>query len=74
MTSLVSDLTKRYDDPADGSTPAEPLLHARLHDLRHVHATTLLLAGVAVHVVAARLGQLGSVHRPTGLRARHPDR
>jgi integrase len=24
--------------------------------LRHVHATTLLLAGVPVHVVAARLG------------------
>ncbi|MBA2532514.1 MAG: site-specific integrase [Nocardioidaceae bacterium] len=30
--------------------------HARLHDLRHLHATTLLLAGVPVHVVAARLG------------------
>jgi len=29
---------------------------ARLHDLRHFHATTLLLAGVPVHVVAARLG------------------
>ncbi len=35
---------------------SEPLPHARLHDLRHVHATTLLLAGVPVHVVAARLG------------------
>jgi len=33
-----------------------PLPHARLHDLRHIHATTLLLAGVPVHVVAARLG------------------
>lgn len=32
------------------------LPHARLHDLRHLHATTLLLAGVPVHVVAARLG------------------
>jgi integrase len=32
------------------------LPHARLHDLRHIHATTLLLAGVPVHVVAARLG------------------
>ncbi|MEV4390715.1 tyrosine-type recombinase/integrase [Nonomuraea sp. NPDC049607] len=30
--------------------------HARLHDLRHIHATILLLAGVPVHVVAARLG------------------
>jgi integrase len=28
----------------------------RVHDLRHLHATTLLLAGVPVHVVAARLG------------------
>jgi len=36
--------------------PAEPLPAARLHDLRHVHATTLLLAGVPVHVVAGRLG------------------
>ena len=26
------------------------------HDLRHVHATRLLLAGEPVHVVAARLG------------------
>jgi integrase len=29
---------------------------APLHDLRHVHATMLLLAGVPVHLVAARLG------------------
>ena len=34
----------------------ELLPPARLHDLRHIHATTLLLAGVPVHVVAARLG------------------
>lgn len=32
------------------------LPHARLHDLRHIHATTLLIAGTPVHVVAARLG------------------
>ncbi|MEV5895763.1 site-specific integrase [Nonomuraea fuscirosea] len=36
--------------------PRAPLPHTRLHDLRHIHATTLLLAGVPVHVVAARLG------------------
>lgn len=35
---------------------ASGLPHARLHDLRHLHATTVLLAGVPVHVVAARLG------------------
>ena len=34
----------------------EQLPHARLHDLRHLHATTLLLSGVPVHVAAARLG------------------
>lgn len=33
-----------------------PLPRIRLHDLRHVHATLLLKAGVPVHVVAARLG------------------
>src|SRR5690348_13746949 len=35
---------------------SKQLPHARLHDLRHLHATTLLLSGVPVHVVAARLG------------------
>ncbi|MGW5364514.1 tyrosine-type recombinase/integrase [Actinopolymorpha pittospori] len=30
--------------------------HARLHDLLHVYATTLPLAGVPAHVVAERLG------------------
>jgi integrase len=30
----------------------------RLHDLRHVHATLMLKAGVPVHVVAARLGHV----------------
>ncbi|WSG70185.1 tyrosine-type recombinase/integrase [Nonomuraea glycinis] len=34
----------------------EPLPMIRLHDLRHVHATLLLLAGVPVHVGAARFG------------------
>ena len=52
MTSLI----KLHNAPKDGTSPAEPLPHARLHDLRHTHATTLLLAGVPVHVVAARLG------------------
>jgi integrase len=28
----------------------------RFHDLRHTHATLLLLAGIPIHVVAARLG------------------
>lgn len=36
--------------------PTAALPQIRLHDLRHIHATTLLLAGEPVHVVAARLG------------------
>lgn len=32
------------------------LAHIRFHDLRHTHATLMLLSGVPIHVVAARLG------------------
>lgn len=49
MTKMITEHNKAV--PA-----AQALPHARLHDLRHLHATTLLLAGVPVHVVAARLG------------------
>ena len=54
VTALMTKLINRYNKSA--TPPAKPLPHARLHDLRHLHATTLLLAGVPVHVVAARLG------------------
>ncbi|NAS22176.1 tyrosine-type recombinase/integrase [Herbidospora sp. NEAU-GS84] len=45
-------LIKRYNLAHENAR----LPHARLHDLRHIHATTLLIAGTSVHVVAARLG------------------
>jgi integrase len=51
VTALMTKLLNRHNRSA-----TRPLPHARLHDLRHLHATTLLLAGVPVHVVAARLG------------------
>ncbi len=54
VTALMTKLINRHND-AD-PPPAKALPHARLHDLRHLHATTLLLAGVPVHVVAVRLG------------------
>jgi integrase len=54
VTALMTKLINRYNKSA--TPPGKPLPHARLHDLRHLHATTLLLAGVPVHVVAARLG------------------
>jgi integrase len=54
VTALMSKLIRQYNRSVSDS--GDPLPHARLHDLRHLHATTLLLAGVPVHVVAARLG------------------
>lgn len=40
------------------ATDGPALRTIRLHDLRHVHATLLLKAGVPVHVLSARLGHL----------------
>jgi hypothetical protein len=54
VSALMNKLISKHNDA--GASPAQALPHARLHDLRHLHATTLLLAGVPVHVVAARLG------------------
>ncbi len=54
VTALMTKLINRHNRSA--TPPTQPLPHARLHDLRHLHATTLLLAGVPVHIVAARLG------------------
>jgi microcystin-dependent protein len=52
MTKFI----RAHNEPENGPRPKDQLPHARLHDLRHLHATTLLLSGVPVHVVAARLG------------------
>ena len=52
MTKII----RAYNSPAEGPRPKDALPHARVHDLRHIHATTLLLNSVPVHVVAARLG------------------
>jgi integrase len=56
VTSLMAKLIRAHNEPGQGPRPEDQLPHARLHDLRHLHATTLLLSGVPVHVVAARLG------------------
>ena len=40
---------------------AEAVPVIRTHDLRHTHATVLLLAGVPVHVVSQRLGHASPV-------------
>ena len=56
VSSLMADLIRAHNVTVGESAAGELLPHARLHDLRHIHATTLLLGGVPVHVVAARLG------------------
>jgi integrase len=56
VTSLMSKLICAHNEPEQEPRQKDQLPHARLHDLRHLHATTLLLSGVPVHVVAARLG------------------
>ena len=56
VSSLIGDLIRAHNVTVGEYGAGELLPHARLHDLRHIHATTLLLAGVPVHVVAARLG------------------
>ena len=56
VSSLIGDLIRAHNATVGEDSAGELLPHARLHDLRHIHATTLLLAGVPVHVVAARLG------------------
>ncbi len=54
-TALMAKLQRQHNTTAvKAGTPALPVI--RLHDLRHLHATLLLKAGVPVHVVAARLG------------------
>jgi integrase len=53
VTALFAKLLRQYNDAHE---PTERLPHARLHDLRHLHATYLLRAGVPVHVVSERLG------------------
>jgi integrase len=54
VTALMNKLIAVHNDSASDAGQALP--HIRLHDLRHLHATPLLLAGIPVHVVAARLG------------------
>jgi len=52
----VSSLMAKPIEAHNKADETAPLPYARLHDLRHAHATLLLVAGVPVHLVAARLG------------------
>jgi len=56
VTSLMSKLIRTHNLPGQGPCPKDQLPHARLHDLRHIHAVTSMLSGAPVHVVAVRLG------------------
>ncbi len=46
VSSLMTVLINPQNDPQGGAKPDDPLPHARLHDLRHIHATTLQGRGV----------------------------
>ena len=48
VTALMAKMIKNHNKEV--AVPSRQIPHARLHDLRHLHATTLLLAGVQVHV------------------------
>ncbi|HET8601788.1 MAG TPA: site-specific integrase, partial [Segeticoccus sp.] len=55
VTALMAKLVRQHNQEAkEKGRPELPPM--RLHDLRHVHATLLLRAGVPAHVVASRLG------------------
>lgn len=56
VSALMPRLIRDFNDRPGGEAPTRHLSVIRLHDLRHLHATLLLQAGVPVHVVAARLG------------------
>jgi integrase len=56
VTGLMAKLIASCNASVEGEAPADRLPKARLHDLRHLHATMLLMAKVPVHVVSARLG------------------
>jgi integrase len=61
-TNLIAVLVRQFNEPAipgarktprqELPRPPKPLPPARLHDLRHVHATMLLTAGVHPALVA----------------------
>ena len=53
---IAGELMRRTIRALNSAHPETPLPHMKLHDLRHIHASLLLKAGVPVHVVAARLG------------------
>ncbi|MBO0824799.1 MAG: site-specific integrase [Actinobacteria bacterium] len=54
--SFAADVARCRKDLGEDALPV-----IRLHDLRHTHATLLLLAGVPVHVVSERLGHASAV-------------
>jgi integrase len=47
VTSLMTKLIRAHNQPGQGPPPKEQLPHTRLHDLRHIHATTLQMGRVA---------------------------
>jgi hypothetical protein len=61
VSLLIGDLIRAHNVTVGEGGAGELLPHARLHDLRHVRATTLLLAGgpyQAIHGIWAQLDRI----------------
>src|SRR6266545_144459 len=64
VTSLMTKLIRAHNEPGQGPRPKEQLPHARLHDLRHIHATTLQMSGVATDASFPGMREDGAVRDP----------
>ena len=56
VSSLIGDLIRAHNVTVGESSVGEPLPHARLHDLRHVHATTSCDAKIDWKALSKRIG------------------
>jgi integrase len=56
VSSLIGDLVRAHNVTVGENGGGELLPHARLHDLRHVHATTSFAKGVPDRVIMEVLG------------------
>jgi Phage integrase family len=76
VTSLMAKLIHAHNEPDQGPPPEDQLPHARLHDLRHLHATTLPVCSPASPCMSLRPASdtLTRLSPPARVRPRHPQR
>ncbi len=72
VTSLMTKLIRAHNEPEEGPRPKDQLPHARLHDLRHIHATTFALRRTGP-CRGRPPGPRRPGYHPPGLRPRDPN-